>query len=532
MTHMGTSVLGLGAMLSLWGAAAPAWGQNVAAFAESGQAATRYTLTPVAPIRGCGSLRTAAPGELTILSAVPVAATATVPGHCRIEGTIAPEVAFQVNLPDHWNRRFYMFGNGGYAGETADSAPRDAVRDRALSAGFATGWTNTGHDARREPLGSFAVNQAKLVDYAFRAVHVTVVTAKRLVAEYYGRPTATSYWDGCSTGGREGLMEAQRFPLDFDGVLAGAPVERFTDSQVVGLWNGKAVVGSGLTPAKMKTVSGAASAKCADPSGVIVDPRQCDFDPARDVKQCAPGVDEASCLTGGQAEAIKKVYAGVVSRGVPYFHGYMVGSEVGGANAAGPGQVESGWDEWLIGRNGAPSRQQAYGESFLRYLAGPTVDMAASAATFDFDAGPERMGAIRGLMDADSPDLGAFRRHGGKLMMYHGWADTALTPLMSIDYFERASAAAGSGADDSLRLYMIPGMAHCRGGIGADRFDAMSRLVDWVENGVAPGPIPASRAGADGQLNQTRPMCPYPQAAVYNGSGDVNAAGSYTCKVP
>ncbi len=320
-------------------AQAPARAQDIAAFTDASRSAIHYTVAPVHPLRNCASLRTAAPGDLTVLSATAIPAASGVPAHCQLDGLIAPEIGFQINLPDNWNRRFYMFGNGGYAGETADTPPKPLYRDHALAAGFATAWTNTGHDARREPLASFAASQAKLVDYAFRAVHLTAVTGKRFVTEYYGHPAATSYWDGCSTGGRQGLMEAQRFPYDFDGVLAGAPVERFVDSQVVGLWNGRAVSGSGLTLDKLKTAGQAAYAKCADPSGLIVDPRRCDFNPARDVRQCPPGVDDGSCLTAGQAAAMQQVYTGVVSKGAPYFFGYAVGAEGPGTNFTG----RAGW---------------------------------------------------------------------------------------------------------------------------------------------------------------------------------------------
>ena len=519
----------LGTALLLMSAAA-ARGQDIAAFTDAAGSAVRYTVAPVHALRACASLRTSPPGGPTILSATPVPAANGVPAHCRVDGMIAPEIRFQVNLPDQWNRRFYMFGNGGYAGETADTPPKPLYRDHALAAGFATAWTNTGHDARREPLASFATSEAKLVDYAWRAVHLTAVTAKGLMAAYYGRPAATSYWDGCSTGGRQGLMEAQRFPLDFDGVLAGAPVQRFVDSQVVGLWNGRAVSGSGLTLDKLKTVGTAVYKMCADPGGLIADPRRCGFDPARDVAQCPPGTDDGSCLTSGQVDALKKVYGGVVSRGQPYFFGYAVGAEGPGRSATGQGRVESGWDEWLLGRNGAPSRQLLYGEAFLRYLASPAPDPAATAAGFDFDEGPGRLGAAHALLDADDPNLSAFRRHGGKLILYHGWADTALTPYMTIDYFARAAAAAGPEADDSLRLYMVPGMAHCGGGLATDRFDLMTRLVDWVENGTAPGSVEARRLDDSGAVDRTRPLCPYPQQAAYNGTGDVQVAGSYTCK--
>ena len=206
-----------------------------------------------------------------------------------------------------------MHGNGGFAGEAPEFGPRPMMRANALKQGFATAQTNTGHDAAAEPLASFAASYQKRVDYAFRAVHMTAVEAKRIVAAYYGRAAAYSYWDGCSTGGRQGLISAQRFPQDFDGIVAGAPVLNFVDTVTQSLWNGQVLVETPVPVAKMKLVADAAYARCDAKDGLkdglIDDPRRCDFDPARDVAQCPAGQDDATCLTPAQTAAIKKIYA-------------------------------------------------------------------------------------------------------------------------------------------------------------------------------------------------------------------------------
>lgn len=511
--------------------------QSAGNFSRAEQSPIRYTLAPQHPGRSCASLRDVLPADVTVTSATVVPATGgEAPEHCRVRGVIAPEVRFEVNLPTDWNRRLYMFGNGGYAGENLDAPPRRALSDGALRRGFLTTQTNTGHDAAREPLGSFAGNYAKLVDYAFRAVHRTVDAAKQLAAAYYGRPAAYSYWDGCSTGGRQGLMSAQRFPDDFDGILAGAPVLNFVDTMVNYAWTAQALAGAGLTVDKAKTVARAAYARCdaqdglAD--GLIADPRRCDFDPARDVAQCGAGQDGGDCLTPAQAAAVGKVYAGITRPdGSRMFFGWPKGTEVVGAASDGSGAQVSGWEFWFIGADGQPSRQVQYGTTFMRNMAFGREEPEFDLARFDFARDPARMGEIRALLNAENPDLSLFRRRGGKLIMYHGWADTALTPFMGVDYYERAAAANGPGTRDFFRLFMVPGMAHCRGGVGTDRFDGITALVDWVENGTAPDSLLAARV-ADGKVVRTRPLCPYPQAAAYVGSGSGDEAANWTCKDP
>jgi feruloyl esterase len=523
MTHLlrfGVATLAGAALLGLAG---PARAQSSGVFAHADQAGVAYTLAQTHPVRSCASLRALSAGDLTILSAE------TVAGHCRVRALIAPENRIEVDLPDAWNRRLYMFGNGGYTGESLDAPLRQGYGNAALARGFLTVQTNTGHDAAHEALGSFANDYAKLVDYAFRAVHRSVVTAKMLASAYYARPAAFSYWDGCSTGGRQGLMEAERFPNDFDGILAGAPVLNFTDTMIDYIWNWQALNGVGMTVDKAKTVARAVYERCDAKDGLIADPRACDFSPARDVAACPAGQDRGDCLTAAQAEAVRKIYQGIrLPDGSPYFFGWAPGGEVVGAASDGSGAQVSGWQGWFIGMDGQTSRQTQYGLSFMRYLAFDREIADFDPAKFDFARDPARMGNIRALLDATNPDLSAFRAHGGKLIQYHGWADTALTPFMSVDFYQHALAANGPDTPNFYRLFMVPGMAHCRGGIATDSFDGISALVNWVENGRAPDRLDAARLH-DGKVDRTRPLCPYPQKAVYSGHGNSDDAANFHC---
>jgi tannase/feruloyl esterase len=521
-------------------AATPVAAQNGYSMSDAGRSPVAYAQAPVRPQLACRALVELGDASVTIVTADVVAAADGVPAHCRVRGVIAPEIRFEVNLPAGWNRRFYMHGNGGFAGEVPDAPNRAALRATALRHGFVSATTNTGHDATAEPLASFAVSHQKVVDYAFRAVHLTATTAKRIAAQYYGRPVAYAYWDGCSTGGRQALIEAQRFPGDFDGIIAGAPVLNFVDTIVTSLWNPRALDDAPITVDTLKVVADAVYAKCDGldglVDGIIDDPRRCAFDPERELPICAAGQDGPGCVTAAQARALRKIYGGVISNGAPYFFpGQPIGAEKAGISpqppAAGPAGLTSGWDRWLIGPPGGKSLQLAFSESFLRYMAFGKPDPAYDWKAFDFDKDPARMGEIRRLLNATDPDLSAFRARGGKLLMYFGWADTALTPYMGVDYYDRARAANGPDTPDFFRLFMVPGMFHCRGGVGADRFDALTPLINWVENGGAPGSITASRV-EDGRVTRTRPLCPYPQVSRYAGAGSIDAAASFACADP
>ena len=519
----------LAGVLAALAVVAPAAAQNRYSFVDAARSPVSFSRATVKPQIACPEVRTLAAGSVSIMAVEIVAAADGAPEHCRVTGTIAPEIHFEVNLPMAWNRRFYMSGNGGFAGETSDSPPRAMVRAAALRQGFVTATTNTGHDATKEPLASFAVDPQKVADYAFRAVHLTAVTAKGIATRYYDRQVAYAYWDGCSTGGRQGLISAQRFPGDFDGIVAGAPVLNFVDTTVTGLWNARAVADGPLTLDTMKLVADVMYAKCG-PDGVIDDPRRCPFDPTRDLPKCSGG-SGTGCVTESQARALRTIYRGVIRGGKPYFPGQPLGAEIVGASPLGETKPSSGWDRWLIGRDGGKSLQLAFAESFMRYMAFGKPDPSYDVKTFDFEKDPDRMGDIRRLLNATDPDLSAFRGRGGKLLMYFGWADAALTPFMAIDYYEKALAANGPDTRDFFRLFMVPGMFHCRGGVGTDRFDAMTTLINWVENGTAPDSIPAARVEGD-QVKRTRPLCPYPRVARYKGSGSVDDAASFVCSDP
>jgi hypothetical protein len=520
------------AVLALMPASALA--QNGYSFTDAGESMVRYGVSATQAAMSCASVPSLATAETTIVSARLVPAADGVPEHCRVSGLIQPEIRFEVNLPSSWNRRFYMHGNGGFAGETPEFGSRPLYRTNALKQGFAVAQTNTGHDAAAEPLATFAVSYQKRVDYAFRAVHLTAVEAKRITAAYYARAASFSYWDGCSTGGRQGLISAQRFPQDFDGIIAGAPVLNFVDTVTQSLWNSLVLAETPVPIAKMKLVADAVYARCDAKDGlkdgIIDDPRRCDFDPTRDVAQCPAGQDGENCLTPAQAGAIKKIHEGLKVDGKPSHFGQPVGAEVIGASPMTGGPSESGWNRWLIPPAGGKPIQGVFGESFVRYFL-PKSDPALDVAKFDYARDIAKYADARALLNATNPDLRAFRARGAKLLMYFGWADTALPPVMGIEYYLKAVAFNGLHTPDFFRLFMVPGMFHCRGGVGADRFDAMTTLINWVENGVAPGTINASQVDK-GKVVRTRPLCPYPLVARYSGTGSPDDSANFACKAP
>lgn len=277
------------------------------------------------PKLDCRALMSLTGYEFSIETVTPVAAASEIPEYCHVTGQILPEVRFELSLPTSWNSRFYMFGNGGYAGEALSSPSRVNIRNTALKHGFAVAQTNTGHDAAIEPLGSFAVNRQKLLDYAFRAVHITVDTSKRIIRTYYGQALSRSYFDGCSTGGRQGLMSAQRFPDDFDGMVVGAPVLDFSGTMIGYVWNARALDATSLPPEKLKTVAQRVYAKCDGVDGLvdglIADPRRCEFDPGKDLPICANDANGTECLTAAQVRTLEAIYRGAESGGQRIFWG-------------------------------------------------------------------------------------------------------------------------------------------------------------------------------------------------------------------
>ena len=500
------------------------------AFAEVQAALVDYARADLTPRRSCDAVAKRKWKDVIEIRSVVVPAAGQAPAFCRISGTIAPEVAFEVSLPERWNGRFYMIGNGGHAGENLDDAGRVAQRNSAMQLGFAFAQTNTGHDSRTEPGASFVLsNPAKAIDYAHRAVHVTATTAKDMIAAYYPRRATHSYWNSCSNGGRQGLMSAQRYPEDFDGVLANAPWTDQTGFTVGALWNQRAVANASLTPAKLAAVADKVMARCDAIDGLgdgqIDDPRRCDFDPRRDMPSCTAGRDDAACLTVAQAEAIAKVYSGPQAGGRKLFHGFMPGSE-----AVTTGNTQSAWMGMIV--PASPTSKPAdfsLAENTLRYLVLKPPQPDYDTMKFDFDRDLGLLAPWGALANATNPDLSKFSKRGGKVIMTYGWSDQILQPEMGIEYYEAALKKNGERTPQFLRLFMVPGMTHCQGGNATDTFDGMTALINWVERGKAPDSLLAARI-FQGRVARTRPLCPYPQVARYKGSGSIDDAASFTCE--
>jgi len=469
------------------------------------------------PKQACAAMVSQTGYDFSIVSAAVVPAAGDTPEYCRLVGLIQPEIRFEVNLPAAWNGRLYMFGNGGYAGEAIDAPARQNTAKRALAKGFATAQTNTGHDGAIEPLGTFAATPQKLVDYAFRAVHVTAVTAKALAQTYYAAPPKRAYFDGCSTGGRQGLISAQRFPDDFDGIVNGAPVLNFSGTMIDYSEIQKALASGPLTADTIKTVGDAVLAKCdaldGVKDGVIDDPRKCAFTPSSDVPKCS-GDAAAGCLTAAQLHTVETIYAPLMRDGAQVFPGWPVGAE-------------AGWTPWFFGPNGR-GVQWNFGETYLKNIAFGRPNANYDWLTFNVNTDLDKIQAAQALLDATNPDLSRFKARGGKIVGYFGWADPALNPLMGVGYYESVIKAMGPSTTDFYRVFMVPGMAHCSGGAGTSTFDALTPLVQWVEKGAAPAAIPAARL-VSGNTVRTRPLCPYPQTAIYKGSGSTDDAANFTC---
>ena len=506
------------------------------AFADLKSALVDYSKADIEPNKACEALGKHKAKEIVQIAAVAMPASGGAPAHCRVTGVIAPEIAFEVSLPSKWNGRFYMIGNGGHAGEALDDAGRVAQRNQALQLGFAFAQTNTGHDARKEPGGTFVMsNPQKAIDYAWRAVHLTATTAKDITKDYYGKAVSRAYWNSCSNGGRQGLLEAQRFPSDFDGIVANAPWVDQTGFTIGAMWNQKALSQAQITPAKLALVADKVMSKCDAidglKDGLIDDPRKCNFDPRRDVAACAAGTDGVDCLTGAQAEAVAKIYGGPISNGKPFFPGYMPGSEAVTAGLFGGG-TGSGWLNVIVGTQ--PNAKPAdfnLAENTMRFLVFTPPKPDYDYMTFDFDRDTRLLDEWSKKADAKDPDLSKFRKRGGKVLMTYGWADSILQPMAGVNYYEQAVAKNGPATSDFFRLFMVPGMAHCAGGIGPDRHDPVTAMIDWVEKDKAPASMVASRV-VDNKIVRTRPLCPYPQVARYSGEGSIDEAANFRCMVP
>ncbi len=447
----------------------------------------------------------------------PPAAFKRLPAFCRVAAEIKPtsdsDIKIEVWLPaGNWNGKFMGVGNGGWSGAIVYGALA-----MALNHGYATASTNTGHDGGD---ATFALGHPeKLVDFGYRAVHEMTVKGKAIAEAFYSKGPQRSYWNGCSSGGKQGLKEAQKFPLDYDGIVAGAPANYWTHLMAGDLWPG--IVTSKdpaafLPPAKLRALHKAALEACDSldgvKDGIIEDPTRCHFDPA--TVQCK-GTESDTCLTAPQVASARKIYEGAKNpeTGKQIFPGMTRGSELVWPALAGPKpfNIPVSHFQYVV-----------FKDPKWDYL---TLDFNKDIALADK--------LDNGLLNATDTNLKPFFAHGGKLLMYHGWNDQLISPLNSINYYNSVVKAMGGAAriHDSYRLFMAPGMNHCSGGDGPSRIDVFTTIDDWVSQERAPDRILAEHL-TDNKVDRSRPLCPYPQIAKYNGTGSSDDAANFVCAMP
>lgn len=466
----------------------------------------------------------------------------SLPAFCRViaeaKPTLDSDIKLEVWLPvSGWNGKLEGIGVGGFAGSIDHVQLATSVK-----AGYTATATDTGHTGSPIDAGWAMGHPEKIIDYGYRGIHEMTRVAKTVIAAYYSKPPQRSYFAGCSGGGREALMEAQRYPEDYDGILAGSPANYFTDLLATAAYDVQVLTmdsASFIPPEKIPTIAAAVNAACDEVDGVhdgiLNDPRQCHFDPA--TIQCK-GEDSEKCLTAAQVTALKRLYAGTLdSKGHVVYPGYVPGAEDG----------RGGWELWITGPAPVKSLLASFANGFFSdFVFGKSDwDYKTFKVDADLKAANERTAQA---LNATDPDLRAFKARGGKLVMYHGWNDPAITPLSTIDYYESVIKKMGQKDVDSfVRLYMVPGMQHCLGGPGPDSFGAVydlkfddpqhsvdASLEQWVEKGTAASRIIASKfEGRDEtHAKMTRPLCPYPEAAKYKGTGDPNDAVNFECERP
>lgn len=459
------------------------------------------------------------------------------PVFCRVTGVLRPttdsEIQFEVWLPEKdWNRRFLGVGNGGFAGSIGYQSLAGNLRR-----GFSTAGSDAGHQGKAEDASWSLNHPEKTKDFGWRAVHLTAERAKDVIKAYYGQTPEKAYFDSCSDGGREALMEAQRFPEDYDGILAGAPANAWSHMLASGvsvaqgtIGNPQGYIGSEKLPAIERAALAACDASDGVKDGFLSDPAKCHFDP--EVLQCK-GADSPDCLTPPQLQSLKRYYAGGVDgHGKSLFPGYVMGDE-------------EGWKDWIVGTGPGSGAGIQYVKGYFRYMVtgNPQWDILTADVDASLQAAVKQTAAA---LDATNPDLSGFRARGGKLIIYHGWNDPAISPWNSVAYYKSVQKAMGDArADEFLRLYMVPGMEHCAGGPGAAAFGQLGipttggpkygvfdALTGWVEKATPANTVIATKYTPDNKVALTRPLCPYPAVAKYKGTGDTNDAANFTCRKP
>ncbi|HVZ20552.1 MAG TPA: tannase/feruloyl esterase family alpha/beta hydrolase [Vicinamibacterales bacterium] len=468
--------------------------------------------------------------QTTIITAVTIPAglrlpaddTKTLGAFCEVVAAIRPTPGSRIQavyrLPENWNGKVLGIGGGGFAGNVTLQGAADG-----LSRGYAVIENDLGHPSASALDPSFAIlpsgqpNVDGIVDFGHRATHLATVVGKQLVAAYYGRQADRAYWQGCSTGGRQGLAEVQRYPDDYDGVIAGAPVySPLTYSNaILRVQAFHKNPANNLTPAQVPLIHDAVLAACDAKDGVtdgiLTDPRSCTWDPG--VLACKAGQASDTCLTPAQVETVRRVYDGVKT--------------TGGQWAAMP-LMRGGESDWVGRMIGTPRQplglNAVLGAPFMAYIV--KHDPAYDVMSFDPDRDLASLdsGLAGSDVNQEKADIAPFIRRGGKLLLWHGFNDPGPSPLTTIDYYDRVLKSVPSAQAD-VRLFLAPGVLHCGGGAGPDRFDTLTAMEQWVEHGRAPASMVATKANAP----ISRPLCPYPQLARYKGTGDPNDAQNFVC---
>jgi feruloyl esterase len=468
----------------------------------------------------------------------PGAATpiSNLPSFCRVAGTIRPsadsDIRIEVWLPSAgWNGKFQGIGNGGFAGAIGYGGLGGAVAH-----GYAAAATDTGHQAGGQDARWALGHPEKIIDYGWRAIHETAVKGKAITKEFYGEEPKRSYFNSCSNGGRQALMEAQRFPEDYDGIVAGAPANNFTRLlalAMVGVKATLAVPGGYIPAAKLAAIQKASLSACdardGVSDGVIEEPLSCR--PDTSALLCKGGENDA-CLTAPQIEALKTMYGGVRdSKGKLVFPGISHGGE------ADPG----GWSPWITGKEPEKSSMFAFGTQFFKNMvySDPAWDYRSFELERDLKAAEQKMGPV---LNSTDPDLRRFRERGGKLIIYHGWCDAAIPAESAVAYYRSVENKVGAKKTrEFVRLFMAPGVQHCAGGTGPNSFgqagprngdagkDLNAALERWVEQSVAPERVVATKYKSPGVVERTRPLCAYPLVARWAGSGSTDDAANFEC---
>lgn len=446
---------------------------------------------------------------------------------CRVSAELKPVadslIKVQAWLPEDWNGKMLAKGGGGFNGGLFGASV--AMQDGS-ALGYATVVTDVGHDMSDSAKFAYDSQEA-LIDYGYRGNHATAVFTKDLIAAYYGRPAHRAYFEGGSNGGREALMEARRFPQDYDGIIAGMPAMSFTRLMASFLWNYQAAAGAPGLKGKLGLVGKAVLDKCdaldGVTDGVLENPTTCTFDPA--ALQCK-GADAASCLTVGEVEALRKIHGGPrLGDGTQVFPGLPAGSETH------PTEMNA----WIFDPKAI---QPAMGQEAFRWMA--HRDPEWKREQFDLDRDYPAAAKLGHILDSDDPDLTEFLQRGGKLIIHHGWNDAAIPAGSTLNYYEALLQKVGSAAGQQVRLFMVPGMGHGPGRPGPEHYDVLGELDRWVEGGPAPerivarqfekAPTPFFPVDLSAKVVRTRPLCAWPKVAQYDGSGSTDDEANFACR--